>query len=87
MSKEKLYDLNSKVIHNHYFEGQVCPTYDDGIGRVREDFWTVCTKCPFEYYSNDTQSKNNYTFMYTPLISIKTVFDLKTMFDFQIRNA
>ena len=69
-------------MHTHYFEGYHCPIYDEGIGRVREDILTACTKCPFEKYSNDTMSKNNYTLMYKPLISIKTVFDIKTMFDF-----
>ena len=81
VSKDKLYDLNSKEIHNLYFEGQYCPTYDEGIGRIRDDFLRVCTKCPFVYYSNDTLSKNNSTLMYEPLISIKTVFDIKTMYD------
>nr|XP_022289225.1 uncharacterized protein LOC111101163 isoform X2 [Crassostrea virginica] len=33
--------------------GRHCPIYDEGIGRVREDFLTVCTKCPFVSYSND----------------------------------
>ena len=82
MCKEKFYNLNSKEIHNHYFEGHHCAIYDAGIGRVREDFLTVCTKCPFEYYSNHTLSKNNYTLTYKPLRSIKTVFDIKTMYDF-----
>lgn len=81
-SKEKLYILNSKEINNHYFEGRHCPIYDEGIGRVREDFLTVCTKCPFVSYSNDPLSKNNYTLMNKLLISIKTVFDIQTMYNF-----
>lgn len=34
--------------------GHHCPTYDEGIGRIRADILAVCTKCPVEYYSNDT---------------------------------
>lgn len=69
-SKTNLYNLNSKEIYNHYFEGHHCPIYDAGIGRVREDILTDCKKCPFESYSNDTESKNSYTLMYKPIISI-----------------
>lgn len=82
MSKEKLFNLNSKEIHNFYFEGHHCPIYDAGIGRVREDILTVCTKCPFVSHSNDTLSKNNYILMYKPLISIKRIFDIKPIYDF-----
>nr|XP_022289117.1 uncharacterized protein LOC111101102 isoform X2 [Crassostrea virginica] len=33
--------------------GHHCPIYDEGIGRIREDFLTVCTECSFVSYSND----------------------------------
>lgn len=36
-----------------YFSGSYCPVFDNGIGRVIEDFSRPCSECPFKYQSAD----------------------------------
>lgn len=34
--------------------GRCCPVYDRRLGRVREDYNSPCSECPFKYQSDDT---------------------------------
>lgn len=38
------------------FEGHCCPFYDEGLGRVIEDFSRSCPNCPVQYFSDDYQT-------------------------------
>lgn len=35
-----------------YLEGNCCPKYEAGLGRVIEDFGNPCPGCPFVYQSD-----------------------------------
>lgn len=37
-----------------YLTGYTCTMYEDGIGRVIEDYRRACVTCPFKYQSNDS---------------------------------
>lgn len=34
--------------------GHCCTQFDEGVGRVIEDYSTSCYECPFKYHSNDS---------------------------------
>lgn len=34
--------------------GHCCTQFDEGVGRVIEDYSTSCSECPFKYHSNDS---------------------------------
>lgn len=38
----------------HVIRGKYCPVFDEGIGRVIEDFSKPCEECPFKYQSADS---------------------------------
>lgn len=35
------------------FQGKCCALYDDGLGRVVEDYSRPCSECSFRYQSDD----------------------------------
>lgn len=37
-----------------FIRGQCCTMYEDGIGRVIEDYKRECSECPFKYQSHDS---------------------------------
>lgn len=37
-----------------FIRGKCCAMYEDGIGRVIEDYSRECVSCPFKYRSNDS---------------------------------
>ncbi|XP_062570658.1 uncharacterized protein LOC134232687 [Saccostrea cucullata] len=38
----------------HYVTGKYCVQFDNGVGRVIEDFSVPCPECPFQHYSNES---------------------------------
>uniref|UniRef100_A0A8W8JJG0 Uncharacterized protein n=1 Tax=Magallana gigas TaxID=29159 RepID=A0A8W8JJG0_MAGGI len=39
---------------NGLITGHCCTQFDEGVGRVIEDYSTSCSECPFKYHSNDS---------------------------------
>lgn len=54
------YNIESLVYANGFLsffllhaKGRCCPVYDRRLGRVREDYNSPCSECPFKYQSDD----------------------------------
>lgn len=48
--KERLVEVCAP---RHVITGKCCPLYDDGLGRVVEDYNRPCSECSFRYQSDD----------------------------------
>lgn len=69
-------------VYHYYFKGKCCAEFDEGVGRVKEDYTRFCPQCPFHYMSNQTSlckrkilwsvrfSPYNYLFIYSFLFSL-----------------
>lgn len=48
------------TVNVFFFQGSYCAVFDNGIGRVIEDFSRPCSECPFKYPSADAMNCISY---------------------------
>lgn len=60
-------------IINFFPEGHCCPIYDEGIGRVVEDYSRPCPDCSFQYYSDEI-IESRIGFVFYSILKEKVVF-------------